>query len=256
MRFGRWKAASAAGAVLSGGLLLVGTLVTTGSFAATSTPTRKPALLTLTSSASSVGYRDKFTVTARLGVTDPGAQVSIYAQTVGSRTRKLVKKGAVEGSNGRGDLAITVVSTYSTTFTAIFGGDAHYVTTTVNVAARVTQSLAGYYASERYEGTEYRIYHAAAQLKDTVTVAPNKHGECVKFELQVYFQGAWHDDLPLGETATSCGTLSKSSTVLGDFSLRGGAGAHYRIRALYVRARSDQVNLSSDSSWGYFRVTR
>jgi hypothetical protein len=68
MRFGRWKTASAAGAVLSGGLLLVATLVTVGSFAVTPTSAR----LALTSSASSVG---------------------------------------------RGDLAITVVPTYSTTFT-------------------------------------------------------------------------------------------------------------------------------------------
>jgi hypothetical protein len=165
----------------------------------------------------------------------------------------------VEGSNGRGDLAITIVPAYSTTFTAVFAGDAHYapatVTTTVNVAARVTQSLAGYYASERYEGAEYRVYHAAAQLKDSVTVAPNKHGECVKFGLQIYFQGAWRDDLPMGETATPCGALSKSSTVLGDFSLRNGVGARYRVRALYVHSRTDQANLSSDSSWAYFRVT-
>jgi hypothetical protein len=60
----------------------------------------------------------------------------------------------------------------------------------------------------------------------------------------------------MGETATPCGTLSKSSTVLGDFSLKDGAGARYRVRALYVHSRTDQANLSSDSSWAYFRVTR
>jgi hypothetical protein len=192
-------------------------------------------------------------------VSDPGAQVSIWSQTVGSTTGRLVKRGPVEGSNGKGDLAVTVVHTESTTFTAFFRGDARYapatVTTTVDVAARVTQSLAGYYKSVRYSGTEYRVYHRTATLKDTATVAPNKHGECVEFQLQIYFQGGWYNDLPAGETATSCGVLSKSSTVLGDFGLKSAAGYRYRIRALFVHAKSDRVNLSSDSSWGYFSVT-
>jgi hypothetical protein len=63
---------------------------------------------------------------------------------------------------------------YSTAYTAVFSGDARYhsasATTTVSVAARVTQSQAGYYKSVRYAGTEYRVYHAAAKLKDTATV--------------------------------------------------------------------------------------
>ena len=224
-----------------------------------STPTRGSAKLTLTASSGSIGYQAKFTVTARFGVPDPGAQVSIWSQTVGSTTGKLVKRGPVEGSNGKGDLAVTVVHTESTTFTAFFRGDARYapatVTTTVNVAARVTQSLAGYYKSERYAGTEYRVYHRTATLKDTAAVAPNKHGECVEFALQIYFQGKWYNDLPSGETTTRCGALSKSSTVLGDFGLKSAAGYRYRIRALFIHAKSDRVNLSSDSSWGYFRVT-
>ena len=300
MRFGRWKAASAAGVVLCGGLLLAGILATSGSPAAASdngavgcatptasgssdsatpsvsaiaspapcvtptstatpTPTRQPARLTLTSSARGAGYQDRLTVTARLSVRDPGARVTVYAQTVGSRTRKLLKKAPVENASGRGDLAITVVPAYSTTFTATFGGDDRYtaatVTRTVDVTARVTQSLAGSYKSERYAGAKYRLYHSSAQLRDAATVAPNKHGECVRFELQIYFQGAWYDDLPSGETATRCGALSRSSTMLGEFSLKDGAGARYRVRAQYVRSRADQSNLSSASSWGYFRVT-
>ncbi|HEY6790580.1 MAG TPA: hypothetical protein VI365_25060 [Trebonia sp.] len=330
MRFGRWKAVSAAGAVLSGGLLLVGILVTTSSFAAitgnsavscvtptasasatgsptptqtqtpsapatdsptatdsaapdalpaaatvtgsasaSSTPTPcasstpakpQPPKLTLTASARNVGYQARVTVTARLGGTDPGAPVSIYARVITSRTSKLIRKGAVEGSNGKGDLAITVEPNYSTVYTAVFAGDARYapatVTTTVSVAARVTESQAGYYKSVRYAGTEYRVYHAAAKLTDTVTVAPNKHGECVQFELQISFQGAWYDDLPAGEATTRCGYLSRSSTVLGEFTLTHGAGARYRLRALYAHSRADSSNLNSDSPWVYFEVTR
>jgi hypothetical protein len=74
-------------------------------------------------------------------------------------------------------------------------------------------------------------------------------------QLQIYLQGKWYDDLPNEESATRCGTLSSSSTVLGEFWLNHGAGFRYRLRALYVRSRSDYSNLNSDSSWSYFQVT-
>ena len=194
-------------------------------------------------------------------MSDPGAQVSVYARVITSRTVTLIKKGAVEGSNGTGDLAITVAPSSSTAYTVVFTGDARYhsasAATTVSVAARVTESQAGDYTSARYQDTEYRVYHAAVRLKDTATVAPNKHTECVKFGLQIYLQGTWYDvDLQPHKTVTNCGTLSKSSTVLGEFSLQDGVGYHYRLRALYVRSTSDYANLSSDSPWTYFEVTR
>jgi hypothetical protein len=228
---------------------------------ASSTPAKRlPPKLTLTASARNVGYPARIAVTARLGVTDPGAQVSIYARVITSPAYKLIKRGAVEGSNGKGDLAITVEPSYSTVYTAVFAGNARYapetVTTTVRVAARVTESQAGYYKSARYGVTEYRVYHATVKLRDTATVTPNKHGECVKFELQISFQGGWYDDLPSGEAATACGYLSRSSTVLGEFTLTHGVGARYRLRALYVRSRADFSNLNSDSAWIYFQVTR
>ena len=63
-------------------------------------------------------------------------------------------------------------------------------------------------------------------------------------------------DLPSGrDRPRACGTLSKSSTVLGDFSLKDGVGYHYRLRALYVRSKTDYANLNSDSPWIYFQVT-
>jgi hypothetical protein len=232
---------------------------TTPTPCATATSTRPSPKLTLTSSAVSIGYQARLTITARLGVADPGAQVSVYAQTVGSTTRTLLSKAPVENAAGTGDLAITVTPSHSTMFTAVFDGDSHYAlavaVTNVYVAARVTQSLSGYYKSEVYGGATYRVYHATVPLKDTVTVAPNKHGQCVKFALEVYFQGAWHDDLPSGQTTTSCGTLSAASTVLGNFSLKNGSGARYRVRAYYVRSATDVSNLNSNSSWAYFRVT-
>jgi hypothetical protein len=217
------------------------------------TVTRLATTLSLATSANAVNYKATVTVTAHLGTTQAGRQVSVYAQTVRAATRTLLKTATV---SAKGDLSVSYAPQFSTTFSVVFPGDARYaaktVTRSVYVWVSVTQSLAGYYASETYQGTLYRIYHHTSTLHDTITVAPNKHGECVKAEIQIFFEGAWIDDLQSG--ATSCGSLSSSSHVLGTFGLATAAGARYRIRALFLRAASDAVNLSNDSSWRYFRV--
>jgi hypothetical protein len=107
--------------------------------------------------------------------------------------------------------------------------------------------------AKTYKGTPYRVYHHTATLHDTITVAPNKHGECVKAEIQVYLDGAWVEDLP--SATTDCGSLSGSSQVPGSFGLARAAGERYRIRALFLRSASDGANANNSSSWRYFRVT-
>jgi hypothetical protein len=217
------------------------------------TVTRLATTLSLATSANTVRYKGPVTVTAHLGTTQAGRQVSVYAQTVRAATRTLLKTATV---SARGDLSVSYAPQFSTTFSVVFPGDARYAAKTVTrgvyVWVSVTQSLAGYYASETYKGTRYRIYHHTSTLHDTITVAPNKHGECVKAEIQIFFEGTWIDDLQSG--ATSCGSLSSSSHVPGTFGLATAAGARYRIRALFLRSASDGVNLNNDSSWLYFRV--
>ncbi|MCW2931237.1 MAG: hypothetical protein JWM19_2199 [Actinomycetia bacterium] len=93
----------------------------------------------------------------------------------------------------------------------------------------------------------YFVVHAPRQTGKTTTLRA--------LARQISSQGAWYDDLPFGQAATRCGYLSRSSTVLGEFSLVHGAGARYRLRALCTRSRADYSNLNTDSPWVYFQVT-
>jgi len=65
-------------------------------------------------------------VTAHLGKTYNSRYVSIYAQPAGG-AKKLVKKAKV---NSQGNLTISYKVTANTTFSAVFGGDAHYAPVT------------------------------------------------------------------------------------------------------------------------------
>jgi hypothetical protein len=111
--------------------------------------------------------------------------------------------------------------------------------------------LSNYYASRHIGGVTYRLFHRHALMHVNVTVRPNKSGQCIKFELQVHYQGAWH-----GET-TRCGHLDASSKISIKVNLtRASLGYHYRIRADYVRSGKDTTNLSNNSAWKYFIVKR
>jgi len=78
-----------------------------------------------------------------------------------------------------------------------------------------------------------------------------KNGQCVKFELQIHYQGAWHGRI------TRCAALDSSSRFNLHVNLaRAGLGYHYRIRADYVRSSKDISNLSNDSVWQFFIVKR
>jgi 5-hydroxyisourate hydrolase-like protein (transthyretin family) len=211
---------------------------------------RYPVTLTLAVSAGTVNYHAPVTVTAHLGTTYNGRTLSIYAQRAGSSTKTLLKTGRVVN----GQLSVSYVPSYATTFSAVFPGDAKYqpktVTHQVLVRVSVGQSVTGYYTSAQYGGTLYRVFHHTATLKDTVTVAPNKNGECTHLELDVYFQGQWQT-----EGTSSCGTLGSASKILWNVSLSQAAGYHYRIRTDFTHRSSDTTNVNNDSSWFYFAVT-
>jgi hypothetical protein len=215
------------------------------------TVTRLPTTLRLAASGSTVGYQARITLTATLGAASGGHVVSFYAKPAGAATSKLITTAATT-SKGVATAAYTV--SYNTTFSASFAADGQYAsatasTSSVSVRVSVAQSLAGYYASESYQGSTYRVYHHTATLKDTVTVAPNKHGECTSIQIQIYYQGAWQWDV-----ITGCGYLTSASQVFGNFNLAKAAGLRYRIRALFSPATTDTANLANASSWQYFRV--
>jgi hypothetical protein len=81
-------------------------------------------------------------------------------------------------------------------------------------------------------------------------VAPNKSGECLEFEVQEYYQGAWHPNV-----LTGCVALSSSSSAGGSFKLtEANTGYPYRIRADYFHSLSDTSNLDNDSAWIYLMI--
>ena len=216
-------------------------------------PTLISAALTLTTGSATFAYEAAIHVTAHLGPTHRNRTVSIYAQSFGSKSRTLLKRGKV---NSLGDLTVSYKAQRSTTFSVTFSGDAYYAPKTathaVRVLAKVSESLSGYYRSQRIGRTTYRLYHRHDKLHAHATVDPNKRGQCVKFVVQEYYLGAWHFNV-----ITGCGKLNSSSEVSAIFVLtHADIGYHYRLRADYLRSSKDMSNLSNDSAWHYFIVKR
>ncbi len=219
--------------------------------AKTVTVTLIRASLTLTTGPTTRTYEPTVHLTAHLGTTNSNRSVSIYAETFGSTTKTLLKTGKV---NSKGELTVSHKTPHSTTFSVVFSGDADYaartVTHAVRVRAKVSESQSGYYGSNRVGRTTYRLYHRTDLLHVHATVAPNKRGQCVEFEVQEYFQGAWQANV-----ATPCVKLSSASKASAPFRLtQADIGYHYRVRADYIRNGTDTSNLSSDSAWQYLIV--
>jgi hypothetical protein len=150
----------------------------------------------------------------------------------------------------------TYKAAHSTTFSVVFAGDAEYaartVSRTVYVRAAVSESVSGYYGSKRIRGVTYRLYHRKGKLDVAATVRPDKHGECVAFEVEEYYQGAWRVN-----TASACAVLNASSKGGGYFTLTGAdIGYHYRIRAGYFRSSTDTTNVNNVSGWLYLIVEK
>jgi len=205
-----------------------------------------PANLTLTSTATTVGYDGSPAITAHLGVTATNRNFSVYETIVGE-PRQLLWSGADDPS---GSITIGGSFTRNTTFTAVFTGDARYAPTTVTLAikvdVKVASALRGYYKSTKISGTEYRVYHHTATLKDAVTVTPDKRGECVRLQVQEYSRGSWRADV-----TTSCGTLNKSSQVT--MARKLSSTGRFRVRAGIA---GDAANVSTAGPWLYYEVTK
>lgn len=207
--------------------------------------------LTVTANGTVFTYEPTVRITAHLGATYRNRSVRVYAQWFGRRASTLIKAGAVDS---RGDLTVSYLAAHSTTFRVVFSGDAHYaaktVTRAVYVRANVSESISGYYGSRYVSGILYRLYHSNDLLYASAGVAPDKHGQCVEFEVQEYYEGAWHSNV-----TTGCVSLSASSHAAADFDLaHADLGYPYRIRADYLRSASDTSNESADSGWLYLLV--
>ncbi len=196
-------------------------------------------------------YRPVVHITVHLGTANGDKTVSVYAKPAGATRQALLKTGTVSST---GTMSLTFPTTYNTTFSAVFAGDASYtpksVSVAVSVGASVTMQVGGYYASKSIGSVTYRLYHQTKKLIAAVLVAPNKHGECVKFDLQELYKGKWYDSL------TGCGTLGANSTAGAIYTLsKADLGFHYRLRAEYQRG-TDTRNQSADGGWQYFIVEK
>jgi len=213
--------------------------------------TRIPTSLRVTTGSTTFTYEATIHVTAHLGTTYTNRTVSIYAQRFGSRSRALVKTGRV---NSGGNLTVSYAAPRSTTFSAVFSGDARYAPKTVTraayIRAKVSESLSGYYGSRRIGRISYLLFHRSDLLHAHAAVAPNKRGQCVEFEVQEFYQGAWNANV-----TTGCINLSSSSQASAVFGLaQADIGFPYRIRTDYIRSSKDTSNLSNDSAWQYLMV--
>jgi hypothetical protein len=93
------------------------------------------------------------------------------------------------------------------------------------------------------------VFHqGGSSLNATATVAPNKKGECVAFQLEQYRQGQWVSK------PGPCLSLNSSSEAAWQVRLSGKAGDKFRLRVNFEH--TDKANLASDGSWFYFAVTR
>ena len=207
--------------------------------------------LSLTVTPATASYGQAVTFNAHLANTagkPSSSTVTVYAQRAGSTTKTVIASGPV---NASGNIGGTAHFTQSTTVYAVYSGDtdnaAVTVTKTVNVYAKVTAAIGGYYGTK----PGYRLYHHTARLNLSAAVAPNKRGECVQFQVQRYVNKAWR-----AVTTTGCATLNSKSQAGGSLPVSKYAlGAPYRVRAVYVRGK-DTTNLGAASGFLYFLVEK
>jgi hypothetical protein len=217
---------------------------------ATVTVARTTPSLTVTTSDAEYVYGTKITVTATLGSTFSDRTVSIYATPTGE-SKKLVKTAKV---NSKGVLSVSYALTRNTVFTAAFGGDVHNapktVTKTVDAEVKIATSYGGYYTTEKVDGTTYRVYHTSGRLDISLTVTPNKHGQCIDLEIQQYDSSiGWFTNETIG-----CSDLNSSSKLSGYLTLTNAGTHQYRIRVEYIRSSKDTTNVDTDSGWFYFKT--
>jgi hypothetical protein len=196
------------------------------------------------------GARVRLTVT--LGPTLADREVSLYATPVG-QPRRLVATGNVDE---KGKWYPTYTITRTTTFTAVFSGDAlnaaNSASRTLYAYARVASRLTGYYKTVKSGGIVYAVFHSTGTVALGSTVAPNKHGECLEPETEQYDKSAgWHADKKYG-----CDKLDAASHDTAPFGLSAAAGGRYRIRGDYLRGVKDTANLNQQGPWLYFIVTK
>jgi hypothetical protein len=230
---------------------LAGATGPAGAISAATAAKAAPAL-SIGTSATAYGYSSQVRLTVSLGRTYANRRVSVYAAPAGLRPR-LWRSGKVSAA---GHLRGYFLLTRTTTFTAVFGGDARdapaRASRTLYAAAHVANGLGGYDKKIRARGITYYVFRSSRMLILHSTVAPNKRGECLKPETEQWDTGSgWTD-----HTSYGCDFLDGHSHDRAPFNLAQAAGDRYRIRAVYVHSAGDRANLSAVGPWLYLMVVR
>ena len=187
-----------------------------------------------------------------LGKTLTNRTVALYGQAFGAASQSRLGSGTVDSD---GNLTFRFRAAHSSTLTAVFSGDADYASettsATIEVRAKVSESLEGYYRSKRIGSVKYRVFHRRVKVKALETVTPNKAGECGAFVVQVDYRRHWQE-----AAATTCTPLGSGSQELLILTLsRHATGFHFRVRAIYQPSGGHESNLGNVSSWQYFMVS-
>jgi hypothetical protein len=138
--------------------------------------------LSISASRRLVSYDSIVHLTIRLGTTYTSRTVLVYAHDLSKRRASLLRKAPI----GRSEtVAISYRALHTTKFSVAFAGDARYAARTVTrtVTVKVSEHLTGYHGTSG----RYYLFSAGSDLYAHAAVAPNKHGQCVMFEVQEYY---------------------------------------------------------------------
>ncbi|TDO38903.1 hypothetical protein C8E87_2570 [Paractinoplanes brasiliensis] len=215
--------------------------------------TTKPTTLALARGGSGVlAYGKTVSLTARLGSTHSNRVVEIWADPFGGdQVNRLVRRAT---ANKQGVVTATFKVTRNTTFSAVFAGDAftpaRTVKTTVPVRTSVTTSISRSYKVAKIGGVSY--HHLRKTVDPYITTkSPAVPGRSVYLQLE-YFNGqkwkVWQAGyFGINEYGNLYNELSGTHT----------AGVRYRIRAIYLYAKSgDTFNATTYGNYQYFTFTK
>jgi hypothetical protein len=202
--------------------------------------------LAVTPTTASYGQAVKFNAVVDT-LEPPVSTLTVYAQSAGGAKTKVASFMA----SGNWNVPGTEHFDRSTTIYAVYSGNAANaavtVTKTVDVEAKVTAAIGGYYGTK----SGYRLYHHTARVDLSAAVAPVKKGECVQFQVQEYVNKTWR-----AVATTGCATLNSKSQASGYLAVSKYAlGIPYRVRADYIRGK-DTTNLDADSGFLSFMVEK
>jgi hypothetical protein len=208
--------------------------------------------ISVSSSASKIGYGKSTTVTVHLGRWGAGKPVSLYATPKGG-SRTLVASGHADS---HGNYSHKVSPKHTTVYLGLWQGDANHAadtaTHTVSVRARLTIAQKGAYASSG--GVREFHYSSSCWTNDSHCpqfsghVAPVHAGVTVHFVMQRRSGSSWKTILKGSATTDSRGTARG----VFKYSGSGWIGLNLRIRCSWA---GDSTNLGSRSAWLPFRIT-